>query len=169
MVSGYRNTHKKHAIMKTPKLIKHGMLYSMLIGSLLIITGCKKEKTPTDGFNKLLGSWNETPTMGNTSRSLHFSKDGAFAMVFTYDGTPTVVSTFSGIFKIKGDSLLVTVKELSTQEGNQPAEKTQLLNGNFFDDATFNVSNSILTLNYITYPADGPVPTQAKFQRQLPD
>jgi hypothetical protein len=154
--------------MKTPKLIKHCVLYSLLIGSLLIIGGCKKEKNQTDTLNKLLGDWHETPVMDSTSRTLHFSKDGTFATIFTYQGTPTAVLKSSGTFKIKGDSLLVTIKEKSIQGSNQPAVVNQV-NLSFYDNATFNVTNSTLTIKYTTYPADAPVATEAKFQKQLPD
>jgi hypothetical protein len=153
--------------MKTPKL-KRSMLYSLLIGSLLIIGGCKKENNQTDALNNLLGDWRETPVMDSTSRTLHFSKDGTFATVFTYHGTPGAVLKSSGTFKIKGDSLLVTVKEKSIQGANEPAVVNQVTES-FYDNATFNVTNSILTLKYTTYPADAPVATEAKFQKQLPN
>jgi hypothetical protein len=155
--------------MKTLKPIITSMLSCLLISSLLILSGCKKEKkTQPETFNTILGGWYETPITVSISRNLNFGSDGTFIMTIANYGTPTSVIKFSGTFKIKGDSLLVTIKEKSIREGNNPATTTPA-NDKLYESAKFNVNDSILTLNYTTYPADAPVSTQAKFRRQLPD
>jgi len=154
--------------MKTPKLIKHGIMYSMLIGSLLTIGSCKKEKSSKNSVDDVFGGWTEIQAMEGTARELHFSQNGTFFMRLTYFKIPISFSQFSGTFKIKGDSLSVTVKEQLTQEGNQPSV-IMPMNTKLYDDATFTITNAILTLKYTTYPADAPVATQVKFQKQLPD
>lgn len=155
--------------MKIPKLIMISMICSLLISSLLVLSGCKKEKkTQPETFNTILGGWYEMPIIVNTSRNLSFGSDGTFVMTITNYSTSTSIIKFSGTFKIKGDSLLVTIKEKSIREGNNPVTTTPA-DDKLYENAKFNVNDSILTLNYTTYPADGPVPTQTKFRRQLPD
>jgi hypothetical protein len=155
--------------MKIPKLIMISMICGLLISSLLMLSGCKKEKkTQPETFNTILGGWNETPITVGTSRNLNFGPDSTFVMTITNYDTPTSTIKFSGTFKIKGDSLLVTIKEKSIREGNNPAATTPA-DDKLYENAKFNVNDAVLTLNYTTYPADGPVPTQAKFRRQLPD
>lgn len=152
--------------MKTPKLIKRSMLISLLIGGLLIIGSCKKEKNQTDLLNDVIGNWKETPVTDNVSRTVQFSKDGTIVMTFiNQQPAPVFTLKFSGTFKIKGDSLKVTLKEQSAQDGDQQPVITPT-NALLYDKATFNVTNSILTLKYVTYPADAPLATEAKFQKQ---
>ncbi|MEN0052153.1 MAG: hypothetical protein AAGC65_00720 [Mucilaginibacter sp.] len=152
--------------MKTPKPLKQRMLLGMLMAGLLIMSGCKKEKSDTDQLNKVVGNWKETSSEENISRTLQFSKDGSFVMTFiSQQVTPVYTLKFSGLFKIKGDSLKVTLKQQSAQQGDQQPVITPA-NGLLYDKAIYNVTNAVLTLKYVTYPADAPVATEAKFQKQ---
>ncbi|WPU91997.1 hypothetical protein SNE25_22010 [Mucilaginibacter sabulilitoris] len=143
---------------------------TVLIGATLITTACKKEKRQvTDPVKTLLGGWNAVPVEANYERRLYFGSDGSFMTAFTYHNNGDVsITSFSGTYFIKGDSLKVTIKETSEQHGNSPAVKTQS-NIQLYEKATYSINGSFLMLNYITYPADGPVLTQIKFTRELPD
>lgn len=143
---------------------------SLLIGTMLITGACKKEKREvTDPIKTLVGGWNAVPVEANTERRLYFGSDGSFMTAFIYHNNGDVIITsFSGTYAIKGDSLKVAIKEASEQHGNSPAVKTQS-DIQLYEKATYSINGSFLMLNYITYPADGPVLTKTKFARELPD
>ncbi|MDN3547691.1 hypothetical protein [Mucilaginibacter aquaedulcis] len=156
--------------MKTSKLIKQGIFFTFLICGLLIIHGCKKDKKQKEQeLDSIIGSWMNPQTTESIFQTVHFMSDGTFSSTTTFNSeNPATVSTTSGTFKTKGDSLFVAIKELSERKGNKTPVKTTV-NYKLYDNATFDVTNSILTLRYTTYPADAPVATEVKFQRQLPD
>lgn len=146
------------------------LIHGVLIGTMLITGACQKEKRQvTDPVKTLVGGWNAVPVEANYGRRLYFGSDGSFTAAYIYHNDGDVsVESFLGTYTIKGDSLKVTIKEASEQHGNSPAVKTQI-NIQLYEKATYSINGSSLILNYITYPADGPVLTQTKFTRELPD
>lgn len=125
--------------------------------SLLTIFSCKKDGQ-TVLENKLVGNWKEL----EVNRSLKFTIDNFFSFSTTdADGGKT---TYSGTYQINGDSLTLSTQKVLVQQPGKLAQTTPS-NTPFYDKASFSVSGNTLTINYISYPADGPVPTTGKFLR----
>jgi len=128
----------------------------------LCLGSCKKDRR-TQPENLLIGDWRQTED-NHLIRSFKFSKDLSFSLSVgrVYD-TSTM---YKGTYQIKGDSLKITTTELIVQE---PGKAAQWIAAPYqlYEKATFKISDNRLTLNYITYPADGPVPTTAIFGRMI--
>jgi hypothetical protein len=73
---------------------------------------------------------------------------------------------YNGTYQIKKDSLKVFTREMIEQQPGKPLQTTATTYA-LYEKATYRISRDTLTLSYITYPADGPVPTTAKFVRTL--
>jgi hypothetical protein len=131
------------------------LLLSLL--SLITLFSCKKDG-PTVLENKLVGNWKEL----DVNRSLKFTIDNFFAFSIT-DGDG-VKSTYSGNYQINGDNFNVSTQKVLVQQPGKLAQTTPSTTP-FFDKASFSVSGDTLTINYISYPADAPVPTTGKFLR----
>jgi len=124
------------------------------------MSSCKKDRQ-VKPENLLIGSWKET----NIDRSVSFTADNRFSLLVKYSDGGS--STFSGTYQVKSDSLKVTTQEIVEQKPGKPVERFSH-NYPLYEKATFSVKNDSLTVNYLTYPADGPVPTTAKFSRIIP-
>jgi hypothetical protein len=157
--------------MKSLKPNFINLLHGVLICSLLITGACKKDKKPPipEPAKTLFGSWSVTVPDANFSRSLNFGGNGTFNTTLTYyDKGQISYTSYTGTYLTKGDSLKVTITEMTQQDPNKPLVKTPS-NVKLYDNSTFKLDGNLLTLKYITYPADAPVITEAKFHRQLPD
>jgi hypothetical protein len=144
-------------------------LYGMLICTVLITGACKKEKKPvTEPVKNLVGGWVDISQTANFETHLNFGGLGEFTYTLVHYGNPTTQTSYTGTYITKGDSLKVTIKEMAEQNGQNPVVKTPS-NVKLYDNATFTLDANLLTLKYITYPADAPVLTEFKFHRQLPD
>lgn len=146
--------------MKTKSLL----IYALLFILTFTATSCKK-KVVEKNNEPLEGSWEETPSQ-SYPRRIVFDRNGQFSMKFLgTDGYPQL--TLNGIYTVKGDSLLVKIREsLEKQDSGNIIKTTS--NIDLFDKGTFNIKDFVLTINYLSYPADGPVPTQIKFNKILP-
>jgi len=147
--------------MKPSKLIFTKKLYLLLTGIVVLASACKKDK---QNQRSLFGNWNETQQMQNYARTLNFGIDSTFSMSLYSTGITASTIVLSGKYRIKGDSLLVTITQRSTKTGNEPAV-IEPANDKLYDKATYTVSDNLLLLKYTTYPADGPVATQANFSK----
>ncbi|MGN8068765.1 hypothetical protein [Mucilaginibacter sp. SG564] len=157
--------------MKSLKPNFIGAFHGVLICTILIIGACKKDKkSPVpEPAKTLFGSWSVTIPDANFSRSLNFGSDGTFSTTLSYyDKGQISYTVYTGTYLTKGDSLKVTIKEMTQQDPNKPSVKTAS-NIKLYDNSTFKLDGNLLTLKYITYPADSPVVTETKFYRQLPD
>ena len=133
----------------------------LLMLSVLFVSCKKKNDVKTDA---LTGAWSETPQQ-SYDRRIIFNTDGKFSLqVLGPDGYPQL--TLNGKYIIKGDSLTVTIMENLEKQGAGKVVKT-VTNYNIFEKGTFSVKDNVLTLNYLTYPADAPVLTQSKFNQIL--
>lgn len=132
---------------------------SFLLLILSTLSSCKKDEASSPA---LIGEWKEME-LGDVTRTLTFKKDQSFEFSVKYkDDIHTVVT---GTYETKGNTLEVLALQIQTYQSDQTLvkESTSL---QLYEDATFSISKDVLTLQYTTYPADAPMPTTAKFQRQ---
>ncbi|WP_345209422.1 hypothetical protein [Mucilaginibacter gynuensis] len=146
--------------MKTNTLTK---LLTFALVCAITFTACVKERTiKPEKKISLAGSWTETPPAGEYTREIFFSADSAFTMHYIGLVTPLFSATSTGTYKIEGDKLIVSIKEVFVKEANKPGITTTL-DQVLFDKATFSLKSNLLNIDFVTYPADGPVPTNLKF------
>lgn len=128
----------------------------------ICLSSCKKDPE-AQPENLLTGDWRETD-MDGLIRSVKFTKDRSFSLSMSYgDGGGT---RYTGTYQIKGDSLKVATAEKLVQEPGKAVQRTATTD-QLYEKATFSVAGDTLTLKYVTYPADAPVPTTAKFRRMI--
>jgi len=134
----------------------------LLIVLSVVVVSCKKsDKDEKDVLN---GAWIETP-LQNYSRTLRFESGGRFAMEYHHTDH-SVKTTLNGNYVIKGDSLKVNIQEMLEQQSSGTVVRTPA-NSVMFEKGTFSIRDKVLTINYITYPADAPVQTQLNFKAIL--
>jgi hypothetical protein len=136
----------------------------MLLMLSALLFSCKKKDNEFKKSDELTGSWYETSRQ-TYIRRLNFQPGGKFAMDIL--GTDSKVqTTLNGRYVINGNTLSVTSFEIVE---TQPSGKvvTTKMEDKLFDKATFNIKNLVLTIDYVSYPADAPVPTQATFNKIL--
>lgn len=158
----------KPAFMKSlkPNFIK--LLHGTLICSLLVTGACKKDKKETEPV-KLLGGWVDTSKGPAAYTQLTFNAKGEFSSTLLFhDNGKTSGTTYSGTYTIKGDSLKIAIKEKTEADQNSKIVVTPS-SFNIFEKATFVLKDNVLTIKYITYPADAPVVGEAKFSRAAID
>jgi hypothetical protein len=83
-------------------------------------------------------------------------------------GTLSAYTDLSGTYQIDGDKLVLTANRVATWDsfyGSQSPERVEQVNTVVFDQARFRIVAGILIIDYITYPADAPVPTTQSFTR----
>ncbi|TDQ09693.1 hypothetical protein [Pedobacter metabolipauper] len=144
--------------------------FCLVLGISISIFACKKKTVtpddePTLVIHTLEGQWEETPIQ-TYRRRIIFSRDGKFIMTTLFMKTATNDVSYSlameGNYMVTGNSLKVTVVQEITKEGTAPAIVTDV-NREIFEKATFSIEGNVLTLKYISYPADAPVETELKF------
>lgn len=131
---------------------------------LTTLGGCTKGTYSGLGFKDLLmGSWTETPPYPDFNRTIFFNIDDTFTLHIKNSLPPLHTLTITGTYSIDGNKLIVKANEMTNAEAGKQPMVTKF-NGEVFDKATFKIDgNNKLTLDYFTYPADGPVPTTTKF------
>jgi hypothetical protein len=145
--------------MKTLTTVCCFLLLSLGLGS------CKKDRD-VQPKNSLIGDWIEQDLNNYNSytRRLNFSETNQFQML-SYQTTKDMFS-YNGTYKVKQDSIkFLTVETIHSEEG-KPEVKTAT-NYPVYEKATFNIVRDTLILKYISYPADAPVETTAKFLRPM--
>lgn len=113
--------------------------------------------------NVLTGQWHELNLTG-FGRSLKFNASNEF--VFSAGDHEGHATNYYGTYQLNGDSLKISIKEKLIQEPGKPAVKSPS-NHLLYEKAIFKVLGDTLVLNYITYPADAPIATTAKFRRAI--
>ncbi|GGI24929.1 hypothetical protein [Pedobacter mendelii] len=140
--------------------------YGIVIFLSLFIFSCKKNKDVDLPKDVLTGAWQEAPLYG-TSRILIFEPGGKFTLKFINKATGDWSLMLNGKYTITNDNLAVNVTEEVAKQVSG-ATVTTPINYSFFDKGKFDIKNFVLTINYKTYPADGPVDTEAKFNKIIP-
>ncbi|HKC79896.1 MAG TPA: hypothetical protein VKB91_01795, partial [Gemmatimonadaceae bacterium] len=75
-------------------------------------------------------------------------------------GTLSGYTNISGTYQMDGDRLVLTANRIATWDAFYGGrEKVEQVNSILFEQARFRIVENTLTLDYITYPADAPVPT----------
>ncbi|MGA9651793.1 MULTISPECIES: hypothetical protein [Pedobacter] len=146
------------------KLLKtYGLLFLLSV----VMISCKKDRTEPDGKNDVLtGAWQESGLTGGFARLVVFEPGGGFSLKAS--DKEGVLTTLSGKYTIEGDNLKVSITEQTERQANGSMLKTTV-NTKLYENGKFLITYlSILTINHITYPADGPVSTISKFNKILP-
>ncbi len=154
-----------------------------IILAMGVILSCNSDNDGTIDLIKLSGTWNrvdEIPS-GRTAEDFRyfdmetiydFSPDQTFSFKVNFygfkDTNPNEIvgqSINRGTFEVEGDSLFVkALTNLSWNSEYSPEPKTTLLDGRF-DGFRYEIKDNILTLYYVSYPADAPVATQIRYHR----
>ncbi|TFF39669.1 hypothetical protein [Mucilaginibacter psychrotolerans] len=154
--------------MKPTVVIRYCLL---LVVVVLVMSSCKKSgSTPAN----LIGTWNEPANPAGYSRSVSFAADGNFTAMFISSPRPNGaggvyagnITIYKGTFSVKRDSLITHISTMSAQEDAGTAVVTPSTQ-KLFEYATYKVNNNQLTINYTTYPADAPMPTQVNYTRAV--
>ncbi len=135
-------------------------VFSLILFCTIALTACKKDKPAQAELLPLVGSWTETPVSPDYQRKLFFSADGTFTMHFTYGLQGGVTST--GTYSVSGNKLTAIIKsQVSIEPKRQP--EIRAVEQSLFDSGTFSITGNVLTVNFLSYSADGPEPTTIKF------
>ena len=122
---------------------------------------------PARDQGPLIGSWAED---GNTAAPhyLTFGQGNLFAFIITRsDGSWTSIG---GSYATDGSHIELTPSLRYDFPVSGPMVTTNpYADARFFDEATFEVSSSALTLNYLSYPSGAPAPTVMTFHRDVED
>jgi hypothetical protein len=146
----------------------------------LVALACDNQPVAPKVVSPLVGDW-VAPTenlhpKGTMTRRLGISESGEFTfrtdMFGIYPGqNPSYLSAYTrmtGTFTIDGDKLVLTATRVATWDsfyGAGSQERVETVNTVLLDQAHFGIVGQTLTLNYVSYPADAPVPTTMSFTR----
>ncbi len=147
---------------------------------LVIAAACSESTAPS---SPLVGEWmaprENLQPQGSMSTTLAFSGSNfryRANMYGIYAGnSPGMLSAYtdiSGTYQIDGDKLVLNANRVATWDsfyGSQSPERVEQVNMIFFEQARFRIVAGILIIDYITRPADGPMPTTRSFARLGPD
>jgi hypothetical protein len=141
--------------------------FGMLLLLPFLFISCKKDNPSNTPPDVLTGSWEEVPQRAH-SRRVSFEKGGDFSMQLRDQDNQYWDTVVSGKYSISEDNLTVNVT--STIKKSSTGKTIEITPQNFslFDKGKFVIENNVLTINYLTYPADGPVPTVVKFSKLIP-
>ena len=164
-----------------------GMLFFIFMGLFLSLCSCDK---PIAGAidvldDGIIGKWLRTdviPSGGLRGEDLRYF-DIISAYTFNSDYTYSNKSDFYGFkdeypdeiigqsetigtYQIKGDSIFIYAKQNTAWEkGFKPEPETIEYEDSIAYGSRFEIVGRTLTLYYISYPADAPVPTQMSYER----
>jgi hypothetical protein len=149
---------------------------------LAIVTGVVACTNTTGSEARLIGDWvkreNLSPS-GYYTTQLSFAEDGTFTDAVRdfgcYPGQsrddPCAYTIMSGTYTIEGDQLRMNVSRIATWDrgfnGPGSPEVVRNVNSTVFDSSHFRIAGLLLTLDYLSFPADAAVATTATFVRVL--
>ncbi|MGY3053484.1 hypothetical protein ACVWYG_001684 [Pedobacter sp. UYEF25] len=146
--------------MKTKQLRIGGLLLLLSIS----IFACKKDEISSEPQNALSGAWAEVPP-NDSSRRIFFGTQGNFEMELRDSSKAYWSRAVIGKYKISNDSLKVNITSEVEKSADGKVTKTTTTSYVIFDKGRFSIENDLLTIQCVTYPADGPVPTTFKYNR----
>jgi hypothetical protein len=139
---------------------------------LAVVTGITSCTNSTSPEASLVGNWavSESTSPGYYTTQLTFAGDGTFTdavrMFGSYPGQSkndlSSYTIMSGTYKVDGDQLQTNITHTVVWDrfyGANSPETVQTVNPTVFDQTHFRILGPMLTLNYVSYPADAPVPT----------
>lgn len=140
--------------------------------ALALSAACSGSSAPDSP--PVVGSWAAQENLqprGSMQEFLAFAGDGTFSYSVVsyglYGGNDvSAYIRMSGTYEVDGDQLTTIVKRTATWDsfyGPSSPETVDEVQRTIFDHARFRIVGRTLTLDYITYPADAPVPTSKSF------
>src|SRR6478672_10272534 len=157
---------------------------AMLVGYLMLASAgaaCSDSSAPVIS-SPIVGTWIASEALhptGSMTTQIGFTESGMFIYSrVSYGiypgqsaGTASAYTQISGTYQIDGDRLTITGNRTATWDsfyGANSPERVTNVNTEVFKDARFRIVTGNLILDYITYPADAPVPTTESFSRLIP-
>jgi len=155
--------------MTITKLIKANLGLVLMAVVLLSAVACKKDKAKPEPKLALHGEWQELGLSAGLERNLYFSSDNGFKMdVIDRISPSNVINTYTGSYTLVNDSVKVKITKKQTIKDNMLVS-SEVVDNDLFEKGTYQVEGNVLTLKYITYPADAPAKTEIKYRRRLID
>ncbi|MFC3562703.1 hypothetical protein [Pedobacter jamesrossensis] len=137
----------------------------LLLLSVFMIS-CKKDNNLSGKTDVLTGAWQETGLTGGFDRLIIFEPGGGFSLKASINND--LIASSRGYYSIENDNLKVTVTEKNEKQTNGSMVK-KAVNIQLFENGKFIITDkAYLTINCITYPADGPSPTEFKYNKIIP-
>jgi len=153
--------------MTIAKFLKLNLVLVLMAAILLSASACKKDKAQPELKPALQGDWQELSLSAGMERLISFRSDKSFRMVLVSKIAPSIfISTYTGTYTLNNDHVQVKLTDERVTKDNVLVS-TAAVNMNLYDKGTYKVEDNVLTLKYITYPADAPVNTEAKFKRRI--
>jgi len=140
-------------------------VYGLLLMLSVCFVACKKDNNSKSN-SALMGVWQQTPKESYNS-TITFATDSKFSMDLVALENTSYLLTNSGKYSVKGDSLIVNVLQSVEKVGGKSEVRTFDNNNKnvLYEKATYSIKDNILTLSYISYPADAPIRTEVKFSK----
>lgn len=146
-----------------------GLLSSLLL-LMIILSACKKNKPVVVSPPELLGNWTEDMPFDDSSRlprNLLFLKEKIVFM--TSNQVSRQVTSVEGIYRTEGNKLITNFTEIVVSQNNGGIISRTTVNGNYFQNATYVMSERKLTINFTGNPSNGTMPSTMNFNRVFPD
>jgi len=137
---------------------------SLIVLFSVMLLSCKKNVPENLIKDELTGVWQEMSAGYN--RVLIFEAGNKITIQLKNSQYADWHIKLTGKYVINGDNLQVNITEQSEKQ-SQGSVVTSPVNIRWFDNGKFNIKNSVLTINYQTYPADAPVDTESKFNKVI--
>ena len=150
-------------------------LPSFTICMFALLAACSDTTSPPDAVQ---GSWVEWQTVqprGHMTRTLTFMRDNEFVFRVDFYGVYEAGNSRDSFTEIAGKYRLDDDGRLEFHAEHEKSwdavffgrttQKSQV-SYTLFDECTFSISGSVLTLSYISYPGDGPEPTVMHLERK---
>ena len=144
-----------------------------VLSAVLIFLSCTKNiKSGKDYlYNNLSGEWTSREEFNEGKSQLLYmlklKQDGVFDWKITvYEGNNSFSHLYKGTFLVNQDNISFQANEHQSWESFDTAQrKVEKISQTLFDSCTYKINGNFLKLDYITYPADGPILTQAVYTR----
>jgi hypothetical protein len=155
----------------------------LIILAMGLVLSCNSDNDETIDLATISGTWSRVDVIpsGRSAEDFRyfdmetiydFSQDETFSFKVNFygfkDANPNEIvgqSINRGTFKVDGDSLFVkALTNISWDSEYSPEPETILLDGRS-DGFRYEIKDNILTLYYVSYPADAPVDTQISYSR----
>lgn len=161
-------------------------LIAVISLSILFVSCEKNEDTFNDekGIEEpeLIGSWVRVDTISvhqrsykyfNTREITYFASNKFFDKIEYIKVDSNLLNpekkgfqSLSGTYSIQGNKIRYTLLEASFFEEDFPTMTRTEKYANAKDSVSYTINGTVLTLNYLSYPADAPVETNMVFKRK---
>ncbi|MBD1364581.1 hypothetical protein IDJ77_12245 [Mucilaginibacter sp. ZT4R22] len=155
--------------MKTKNTLAYKALAIVLICSAAFFSACKKGSSegPYKPYiyhpTTLMALWSAQPHVDGVDNLIGFNTDSTFIIsISNYNAGSASTNWATGKFRVKGDSLSLTVTQRKTSVNNGAVTVTDV-NEKIYNKATYVVKNDQLIISYITIKDGTPVASTAVF------